>query len=111
MEIIPSINCQGLSAVHHNLLVLEKFLKEGGWVHLDVEDGIFTFAKTWGDPTSFANLRLPYKTEVHLMVKHPEKQAKDWLVAGASRLILHTETIDLASFVHISDLAKKYKAE
>ncbi len=111
MDIIPSINCPGLSAVHHKLHVLESFLKPGDWIHIDVEDGQFTFAKTWGDPTEFANMRLPYKTEVHLMVRNPEKNTQDWLSAGANRLILHTEALDTAKFIKISEIAKRYHAE
>lgn len=107
MEIIPAINCHrdDIGCVKATLEVAFSFLKKDGWVHLDVTDGIFTFNKTWGDRKGWANMRVSFNTEVHLMVEHPENYAQPWVAAGAKRLIVHVETITPESLKEILKFA------
>ena len=92
MEIFPVINCADFGSVRARVAAAKKFLDEGHFLHLDVADGAFTFHKTWADPAAWADLRAPFRLEVHLMVGHPEKYIEPWLAAGAARLIVHIET-------------------
>lgn len=96
MDVIPVINCHGrdFGCVEAKINQAKRFLKKGGWLHLDVADGRFTFNKTWRNPTEWANLRLEFNLEVHLMVEEPEKYIEDWIAAGAKRLIVHAETLN-----------------
>lgn len=93
MVVLPVINCLDFRSAKDRLKLAEKFLKKGDWIHLDVADGIFTHHKSWRSPTELANLRVPFRVEVHLMVEHPERQIDAWIAAGADRLIVHAETL------------------
>ena len=107
MIVIPAINChrEDVGCVKATLETSGGFLKKDGWVHLDVADGIFTFNKTWGDRKAWANMRVPFNTEVHLMVEHPENYVQPWVAAGAKRLIVHAETITPESLKEILKFA------
>ncbi len=94
MQVIPVINCPDLHCVHEKVARAKTFLRAGEFLHLDVTDGAFTFHKTWGDPTEWANMRTPFAPEVHLMVEHPERYIEPWLAAGAKRFIIHIETVE-----------------
>ncbi|OGY99992.1 MAG: hypothetical protein A2945_00595 [Candidatus Liptonbacteria bacterium RIFCSPLOWO2_01_FULL_52_25] len=93
MTVLPVINCLDFRSAKERLMLAEKFIKKDDWIHLDVADGAFTHHKSWRSPTELANLRVPYKVEVHLMVEHPERQIDAWIAAGADRLIVHAETL------------------
>ncbi len=93
MEVIPVINCPDAECAREKITAAGTFLPEGSFLHLDVTDGAFTFHKAWNRPTEWANLRAPYKLEVHLMVERPEREIDAWLAAGAARFIVHVETI------------------
>jgi transketolase len=101
MEVIPVINCPDAHCAKEKIAVAKTFLPEGNFLHLDVADGAFTFHKSWNDPTGWANVRAPFKLEVHLMVERPGKYIEPWLAAGASRFIVHVETIDERSIEEI----------
>ena len=101
MGVFPVINCQHFSDVKEKLKITETFLPHGHFLHLDIADGIFTFHKTWNNPTEWANLRAPYELEVHLMVEHPEKEIDRWIAAGARRFIVHFETVNDDSLAKI----------
>lgn len=110
MEVIPAINCaiKDTGCVREKVRVAERFSE---WIHLDVADGRFTFNKTWGDAGEWIGLASKLKLEVHLMVEEPEKVAREWLDAGAKRLIIHAETISKETSEEIIALAKNYGAE
>ncbi len=93
MEVLPVINCLDFECANERLATLKTFLKKGDWVHLDVADGRFTFQKSWRNPTEWANLRSEFNLEAHLMVEEPERYIDSWIAAGASRLIVHKETL------------------
>src|SRR5258708_4355059 len=94
MQVIPVINCPDLHCVHEKVARAKTFLRAGEFLHLDVTDGAFTFHKTWGNPTEWANMRTPFAPEVQLMVEHPERYIEPWLAAGAKRFIIHIETVE-----------------
>jgi ribulose-phosphate 3-epimerase len=111
MKVIPVINCPDIACVQNKIEIAKTFLRVGGLLHLDVADGSFAAHKTWADPLEWVKLRSPFGLEVHLMVDHPEQYADDWLVAGARRLIVHGESLDLRSAQEIISVAERYHAE
>lgn len=111
MTVLPVINCLDLDCVVKTLHKIERFLPAGGWIHLDVADGRFTFHKTWNDPAVWSKLKCTHSLEVHLMTEETEKIAEDWLKAGAKRLVIHQESAPEAEMKRILDLAHAYGAE
>jgi len=107
MGVLPVINCADFAGVKETVEKIKTFLPEGSFVHCDIADAAFTFHETWNNPTEWANLRVPYQLEVHLMVEHPEMQAEAWVAAGARRFIIHFETITDESLVKIFDACDK----
>jgi ribulose-phosphate 3-epimerase len=103
MLIIPTINCGDFACV------AEKFKKAGeffsglpaealakeGWVQIDIADGKFTSHSTWNQPKDLEKLKI--NLEVHLMVENPLTVIDDWIKAGAKRIIVHIETLELKS--------------
>lgn len=94
MEVIPVINCheQEFGCVEEKVRLAETF-RENKWIHLDVADGVFTFNKTWNNPERWKEFKTSLTLEVHLMVEHPVPYAKQWLAAGAKRIIVHSEAL------------------
>lgn len=92
LNIIPSINChyKDDECVEKKLRVFEDFAE---MVHLDIADGAFTMGKSWNDVAVWKKINPKIKFEVHLMVEHPEREAEQWLSAGASRIIFHIESL------------------
>jgi len=111
MKVLPVINCTDFESVRERIEIAKTFLEEGHFLHLDVADGAFTFHKTWGNPTEWANLRVPFNLEVHLMVERPERYIEQWLAAGAKRFIIHIETTERNSFEWILQICKKRGVE
>ena len=75
-------------------------------VHFDVCDGVFVPRRSWPyHPTDRARFDaikskaegMPQwetlNVEVHAMVSRPERSAKDWLSAGATRFVPHVEAV------------------
>lgn len=102
MQVFPVINCPDFKGVKEKVEAAKRFLPHGSHLHIDVADAAFTFHKTWNDPTAWARLHAPYAAEVHLMVEHPEKYIGAWLAAGATRFIVHVETVDAKTFAAIT---------
>lgn len=111
MEVIPVINCTDRFCVAGTLETAKKFLKEGDWIKIDIADGVFTYHKTWNNPTDWANLRPPFKLEVHLMVENPEKHLEPWIAVGARRIIVHLEVLDAQKAEKILEAAKRRGVE
>lgn len=107
MGILPVINCPDFACIKEKIEKIKTFLPEGSFVHCDIADGTITFNKTYGNPTEWAGLRVPYLLEVHLMVEHPESAIEPWVAAGARRFIIHIETINDDSLVQIFDLCDR----
>lgn len=94
MIVIPSINCPDFETATIQIRKAEKFFEsEGGWVHIDVSDGKFTPAPSWGNPGELESLKTKLNIEVHLMVQNPEVVIESWLTAGVKRVIVHLQTM------------------
>ena len=93
MEVIPVLNCLDKHEADEKIKVLHAILPSGGWIHLDVADGRFTYHKSWADPHAWEKLAWSVKLEVHLMVEEPEHAVPVWIKAGAKRIIVHLETV------------------
>jgi ribulose-phosphate 3-epimerase len=100
--IIPSINAQNQADAAFQIKVCSTFLsKKTGWLHLDFSDGEFGSIKTWGNLTKWFTLSAVegghfnknYSTEVHLMVRRPEKFLIPCAKAGVKRVIIHLESL------------------
>lgn len=106
MQVIPAINEVKFSEVLKKIGIAATF---SSWIHFDIVDGKFAKNKTWDNPEEFikflevrppeinVNIRrsnLP-NIEVHLMVVNPEKVINDWIKAGAKRIIVHLEAINI----------------
>lgn len=103
MEIIPAIMPHTFSDIEEKAFLVKGLVP---LVQIDIMDGKLTKHSTWpykeeDDAVFDAILReeqgLPYweeiDYEIDLMVKNPEEVVHDWLVAGATRIIVHVETI------------------
>ncbi|PIY59277.1 hypothetical protein COY96_02690 [Candidatus Wolfebacteria bacterium CG_4_10_14_0_8_um_filter_37_11] len=110
MLIIPTINCGDFACVAEKLKKAGEFfsglpaeaLTKEGWVQIDIADGKFTSHSTWNQPKDLEklkieNLKLKINPEVHLMVENPLAVIDDWIKAGAKRIIIHIETLELKS--------------
>lgn len=107
MEVIPAINCNDFECVTEQVATAERSVLAGGWVHIDVTDGKFTFNKTWSSPEEFKKIREDHPRlhfEIHLMVEEPDRVIEPWLEAGAERVIVHLEA--LLHFRNLSDHTK-----
>lgn len=93
MDIYPVVNCHEFACVKHRIEACKTFLPRDGMIHLDIADARFTFGKTWGTPALWKRIHIPFPAEVHLMVENPEAVVKEWLDAGAKRVIVHIEAL------------------
>lgn len=100
-EIIPAIMPQSTDDLEYKLAQVAAHVS---YVQLDIMDGKFVRAKTWpymNDKGSFDALLtesegLPFwdkvNFEIDLMVAKPEEVVDEWIIAGASRIIVHVES-------------------
>jgi len=96
MLVIPAINEVNFDEVLKKIELAANF---SPWIHLDVVDGKFAKNKTWNNPSEIPNskfqiLNSKINIEVHLMVENPEAVIKDWVSAGAKRIIVSLEAIE-----------------
>lgn len=104
MEIIPAIMPKSFDDIREHA---EKVFEYVDFVQLDLMDGQFVEAKSWPffskDQQSVKELmgseiRLPFsekvKYEFDLMVRGPEADLRKFVKLGASRLIIHANSID-----------------
>ncbi len=101
MEIIPAVIGKDFDEVEEKVLDVEDHVH---WVHIDIMDGLFTLAESW----PYLDIKespkdLDYidfirtdnvRAEVHLMVKHPDRNLSKWIEAGADRVLIHYESTD-----------------
>lgn len=102
-EIIPAILPKNYDELEGHL---SEIVGLASVVQIDVCDGVFTAEKSWpynkGGWEKFEALTkeqegLPFwqdfDFEVHLMVADPESEIEKWIVAGATRIIVHVEAV------------------
>lgn len=99
LPIVPAVIPQTESEV---VLQAER-LRFSEEFHLDLVDGKFVKSISWpfsplGDPLAVKPYLDQYTLEVDLMVEDPMVSAKEWIKAGADRLVFHVETISLSDF-------------
>ncbi len=112
MQIIPAINCPDLETLILQLDEISRFLPDGGWVHIDIVDGMFSKNITWNDPSELSSLKPSYpglNFEIHLMVEDPDEFVEVWFMNGASRVIVHLEAVNNPDY--ILDIASRYDGE
>ncbi len=108
-KIIPAINSPDFDSVEAQIRIAEEIQPSGGWVHIDVSDGVFTPQVTWNTPEDLARLNTKLSVEVHLMVSNPEEAADAWLRYGAKRVIVHFEAMTDSVLIH--ETCRTYGAE
>lgn len=104
MEIIPAIMPKSFADIGEHVEKVYSFVDS---VQLDLMDGEFVEAKTWPffdkDKQSVRELmdseiRLPFadkiKYEFDLMVRRPEMDLRKYMKLGASRLIVHANSVE-----------------
>ncbi len=103
LEIIPAILPKSFDDLKNHL---ERIQSIGGFVQIDVVDGEFAGKPSWpfvGDAGQWSALRreelgLPFwedfDFEIDLMCNDPFGYVKDWVAAGAARIVFHVEAIN-----------------
>lgn len=105
IEVVPSVcNEKTFRDVEEKLSILKGVSET---VHIDVSDGRFTQEASWPLLKPDINFEeiineergMPgwedFDFEFHLMVKDPLSHIQDFIKAGASKIVMHAEAIDL----------------
>ena len=87
-RIIPAILVKDENEFRRQISLAAAFAK---LVQIDVLDGTLFSERSWCDASAVAEAHLSMRFEAHLMVNEPEQKVKDWIRAGASRIIIHAE--------------------
>ncbi len=94
LKIAPSILSADFGKLNEEIAFLEPY---ADLLHVDVMDGHFVPNITIGAPVVRC-LKTALSLDVHLMIEHPEKYIEDFVKAGSSRIIVHSEACsDLAT--------------
>ncbi|MEK9131960.1 MAG: hypothetical protein AAB447_03555 [Patescibacteria group bacterium] len=106
MEILPAIIPKSIEDLREQCAIVSGSVNA---VQIDICDGVFVPTKSW--PYQEGSLEyaddfraiiseqaeFPFwdslNFEVHLMVAYPERVIPDWISAGASRIVVHFETL------------------
>lgn len=115
MQIIPAIIPKSFQELEEKLEIIKGLVS---FVHVDITDGKFGHDKSWpieADKGEFAEILsqkrgLPFweemDYEIHLMTEDPISYAKEWVVAGASRIIFHVERLNYENDIQFLDQIK-----
>lgn len=87
-RIIPAILVNDENEFRRQISLATAFAK---LVQIDVLDGTLFPERSFSDAAAIAAMHLIMSFEAHLMVNAPEEKVKDWIRAGASRIIIHAE--------------------
>ena len=103
LEIIPAILPKSFEDLKSHL---ERIVGLTSSVQVDIIDGKYVGKPTWpfvGDNGQFKAMRREelgfpfweeFDFEIDLMCEDPFSQVKDWISAGAQRIVMHVETLD-----------------
>jgi ribulose-phosphate 3-epimerase len=116
IEIIPAILPKSFADLEEHLARIHGITKA---VQVDVVDGTFAHNKTWPykDHASFEKIvsgdaRLPLWNEVDfefdLMIENPDAHVKQYVDAGASRIVLHARSSGVETALqHLVDMREE----
>lgn len=90
-ELIPVILAKSFTDFRKRLDVIKKLRPKTQWIQIDVVDGKFVPWKTYNDPSKVKSLLRNINFEVDLMTVNPLLHAKEWVKAGAKRILFHVE--------------------
>ena len=104
IEIIPAVMPDSFEDLRDKVSFVASHTKT---VQIDIMDGKFVKSRTWpyfsSDKHTFDDLLtesdgMPYwdkvDYEVDLMIKNPEIEMENWIVAGAARVVVHVESTE-----------------
>lgn len=105
MDIVPAIIAQDFDDLREKISTVADLVST---VQVDALDGEFAPYKSWpyltgnqdGDFANILSEDIPFPFwdrvdfEVHLMTVRPEEKIRDWIKAGASRILFHVESTD-----------------
>tara|TARA_B100000683_G_C12341914_1_gene495089 strand:- start:189 stop:887 length:699 start_codon:yes stop_codon:yes gene_type:complete len=116
MDIIPAIIPQDFQDLTDKMSMVHSLVP---MVQIDVVDGTYTPSRSWpyqnGADIHFEEIKeekkgMPFwqdlQFEVDLMIRYPERVWKDWIRAGATRLIIHLDSTD-----NIDEIIDGFKEE
>jgi ribulose-phosphate 3-epimerase len=92
VEIIPAIMPKSLEDLREKHLLVRDLVP---LVQIDVMDGRFVPSVSWPHNERFVGPlpRIDFDFEADLMVENPEVIIRDWISAGAKRVIVHIESV------------------
>lgn len=99
MEIYPAIIPKSYEDLRQKISLVKDF---SHFVQIDITDGIFVSSTSWPYSDSVWSegifLDMPFCNECNfefdLMIQNPEKTINDWIMQGASRIVIHVESTD-----------------
>lgn len=112
MQVALSINARDASEARDLALRAIHIVPQGGIIHIDISDGIYTANATWDDAVEWRTFA-PHgiKTEVHLMARDWESRLVSWLNAGAFRIIIQADLADKDGARRAKEIVSRYGAE
>jgi ribulose-phosphate 3-epimerase len=103
--IVPAIIAKDEQSIRTTLEGLS-FCNE---VHIDIVDGEFVESVAWpvspqGTPQDIADALASYTVEVDIMARTPERHVAEWHQLGAEMIVVHMETVSIATFATMSKI-------
>lgn len=90
VKIAPSILSADFGKLNEEIASIEAY---SDLIHVDVMDGHFVPNITIGAPVVKC-IKTSLPLDVHLMIENPENFIKDFVEAGAERIIVHSEAVE-----------------
>ncbi|OGD68486.1 hypothetical protein A2996_03645 [Candidatus Campbellbacteria bacterium RIFCSPLOWO2_01_FULL_34_15] len=111
MEVIPAIIPKSYEDLRQKISLVKDF---SHFVQIDITDGIFVSSTSWPYSDSVWSegifLDMPFCNECNfefdLMIQDPEKTINDWIMEGASKIVVHVESTDNLELL-IAELKEK----
>ncbi|MDD2935009.1 MAG: ribulose-phosphate 3-epimerase [Candidatus Pacebacteria bacterium] len=99
MNITPAIIPKSYEDLRQKISLVKDFSHS---VQIDITDGVFVPSTSWPYSDSVWSegifLDMPFCNECNfefdLMIQNPEKTINDWILEGASRIVIHVESTD-----------------